>query len=231
MKLFSKNPKLNQAEKDKLSAQQLIPIKAVDSGVILTRDKRLVLILKVDAINTELLSNTELAELLEDYEAVLKSINYEVQTNVVSQPLDLNQYIQGEKERLKTTKNFYKKKLLTNYIDYCDGMQRNKTIIQRQRFINFDVKIKETTLQAYQNAMSELEERGESLIQSLKEMDLTAAPLTDVETIQYMHIFFDFEGAQNTPIQSANIPPIILGGHSHDNEFKLEVAATKEETN
>lgn len=229
--LIHTKQKLTAAEKNKLSAQQLIPLKALDSGVILTPDNRLVMILRVDAINTQLLSNSELNSLFKAYEAFLKSITSDIQQTIVSQPIDLKQYIQKEKERLKHTKNFHKKKLLNNYIEYVSGMQKNKMVIQRQRYLVFDEKIKGPSVESYQAAINELEDKADSYIQGLKEFDLIAEPLLDIETIQYFHIFYDFEGAQNTPILTSDIPQIILGGHEYENEIEYEVAATKTEEN
>ncbi|MCU6603810.1 hypothetical protein OCO53_25555 [Peribacillus frigoritolerans] len=223
MNLFKRNPKLTTEEKDKLSAQQMIPFKALDSGAILTPDNRLVMILKVDAINTELLSDSELDTVFEKYESFLKLIKNDVSTSIVSQPIDLKKYVQKEKERLNNTKNFYRKKLLNDYIDYCNGMQQNKGMVQRKRYFIFDEKIKGPD--KFHQTIEELEEKAASFIQGFKEMDLESEPLTNLETIQYFHIFFDFEGAQLTPILEANIPQIIIGGHENDNEIQYELAA------
>lgn len=216
MKLFQKKPKLSPAEQEKKSAQKLIPIKGLDSGVIITPDNRLVQVCKVDAVNTELMSNREFNALVENYEAVLKSINFETQVTIVSQPVDLSEYIKNQQEILKNTKNFHRKRLLNSYIDYSRGMEKSRKVIQRQRYIIFDEPIKKPDEKGYQEALQDLQEKTDHIIQSFKDLDLAVDPVNDVEAVRLLHIFFDFEGAQNSPITNTNVSQIITGGDQDD---------------
>jgi type IV secretory pathway VirB4 component len=200
-----------------MSAQQLIPIKAIDSGVVLTDDNRLVMMLKVDAINTELMSNTELKYLFEDYSSFLKSIYFKFQTEIVSQPIDLTNYIKGQQQNLQKTINPYKRKLLESNIDYSRNMEHSKQVIQRQRYFIFDEPVKGKEQSHYEFAMNDLEVKAEHIISGHKEIGLTAEPLNNVEAMRYMHIFFDYEGAQYTPINHSSIQQIITGGIKHEN--------------
>lgn len=190
MKLLQRN------QKEELSAQSLVPIKSVDDGVILTIDNRLVLILRVSAINVELMSNNEYNFLIESYESILKSFRFEHQVEVLSHPIDLDVYIKNEKEILQETKNFYRKRLLNSYIDHCENKKSSKQVIQKQRYFICDQKMKSNTEKGYKDAFKQLEERRKHIASSFKDMNLLVGKLNNHEAIRCFHLFFDFDGAQ-----------------------------------
>jgi type IV secretory pathway VirB4 component len=203
---------LSKEELNHLSAQELVPIKALDSGVFVTPDNRMVQILKVSAINLELMSNAEVNEILEEYEAFLKSLMFEVQIEMVSQPVDLKRYIETQQEILKGVHNPYRRKLLEGYIEYARNIEISQNIIQRQRYIIFDESIKMTGRKGYEDAILELQGKMETVVSGLKDLDLIVEEVTDLEIMKYFQIFFNYSGAQYTPILSDQVPQITLGG-------------------
>lgn len=88
---------MTEKEKQEKVAQDLIQVKGLDDGRFITNDNRLVQILKVSAVNTQLMSNNELRILLEKYEAFLKSLIFPIQQEIVSEPVDLKEYIRTQK--------------------------------------------------------------------------------------------------------------------------------------
>jgi type IV secretory pathway VirB4 component len=203
---------LSPEEKAQLSAQELVPIKAIDSGVIITPDNRAVQVIKVSAINLELMSHSELNQVFEEFEAFLKSVTFNMQIEMVSQPVDLKEYIHGQEQQLKKVDNPYRKQLLQGYIDYSKDMENSQQIIQRQRYIVIDEPIKDTTEHGYKQTLHELFEKTDSIKAGLKELDLTAEEVSNVEAIRLFHIFFDYSEAQSSPILGEFVPQIITGG-------------------
>lgn len=217
--LFSKkskeklDPKLQKQQQiAKQTIQDLIPIKRIGDGVLITPDNRMIQILKVSALNLELTSNAELNELFETYEGFLMTLNFPVQIANVSMPVDLKSYIADQQRKHKETKNPYKRMLQESYIDYAKEIEINQDIMQRQRYIIFAEKLKDDTPEDRLQTMNIIEDKKDEIIASLSELDLTATPVNDLEIIRYFHTLFDYQGAQNMPIEDAFVPQLIIGG-------------------
>lgn len=211
MNLIGKKNRVTLQEAQRKSAQDLIPLKAIDSGKVLTTDNRLVQIIKVGALNTELMSQNELHLLLESYEAFLKSLTFQIQQEIVSEPVDLKRYIHSQEEQLEKTKDFHRRLLLKSYIDYTKSMETSRQIIRRQRYIIFDVKIKGSTNKDYEEAIYEIEDKKDHITTGLKDLDLNCQPISNVEIVRFFHIFFNYEGALHQRINPDMLQNITIG--------------------
>lgn len=187
--MFGIKNKKNQEQ----TAQDQIPIKMLDSGMFVTTDDRLVKILKVSSVNTHLMSKNELKDLLENYEAFLNSINFAFQIQIVSMPVDLKNYIKQQEDLHQKTKNFNQKALIKSYIDYCRNMESSRKIMQRQRYIIFDEKINGVTTKEYEDALSEIDQKTESITTGLKDVKLTCESINNSELVKLFQVFFNYE--------------------------------------
>lgn len=194
------------------SIQDLIPLKEIENGLLITPDNKMVKCLKVSAINLELTSNAECNELFELFEGFLMSLNYPIQMTNVSMPVDLSLYISEQEKLLEMTKNPYKRMLQESYIEYSKGIEVSQDIMQRQRYIIFFEKMKEDSPEMRYETSLEIEEKKDEIVASLSELGLKAEDVTDIELIRYLHTMFDYEGAQNRPIENTFVPQIIEGG-------------------
>lgn len=159
------------------------------------------------------MSKAELKKLFEAYEVLLKSISYEFQEVIVSQPVDLKQYIYSNEKMLEETQDQERRALLKGYIDYSKAVETTRSVMQRQRYVFFDEKIRNGTKEAYEEAMFDIREKKDHVVQGLRELDLMVDSLNNVEILRLFHIFFNYEDALNVPIQNDIIPEIILGGN------------------
>lgn len=211
MNLFRKRNKSTEKELQQKTAQDLVPIKSIDSGMVLTPDNRLVQIMKVGAINTELMSQKELHALLENYEAFLKSFTFPIQQEIVSEPVDLKRYIRSMEEQFENTKDFNRRLLLKSYIDYSRSMETSRRIMRRQRYIIFDEKIKGSTNKDYEDAVYDIEEKKEHVTSGFKDLDLTCEPISNTEIVRFFHIFFNYDGALHQRIDPDTLHKITIG--------------------
>lgn len=207
-----KAKKAKQQEKALKSVQQLIPIKEIEQGKLITPDNKMVQCLKVSAINLELTSNAECNELFELFEGFLMTITYPVQLTNVSMPVDLKSYISEQERTHFLTKNPYKRQMQESYIEYAKEIEISQDIMQRQRYVIFCEQMKEDTPEIRYETILELEEKKDEIVTSLLELELTAEEVTDLELIRYLHTLFDYNEAQNRPIESSTISQIIQGG-------------------
>ncbi|HDX9701725.1 TPA: hypothetical protein ROY42_005648 [Bacillus thuringiensis] len=194
----------------KQSAQDLIPIRRFDTGVFITDDYRIVQMLQVSSLNLELMSNRELNEILEKYEMFLRSIHFPIQSTIVSQPINLQNYIQTHEELLERTTNPFKRELLDSYIDYARDIERNQDMMQRKRYIITYEQILGVTRSSYYDALHSLDEKIKHLRVGLEELGLHAEDVTDLEMMKYFHTLFDYNESQHNPIQEDNVLPMIM---------------------
>lgn len=179
---------------------------------MITPENKMIMCMKVSAINLELTSYAEQNELFELFEGFLMSLNYPVQVTNVSMPVDLKGYIADQEMKLRQEKNEHKRRLLQSYIKYSKDIESSQDIMQRQRYIIFSEDMKEDTPDARTEKMLELYEKRDEIKTALSEMNLIAEEIDDLEIIKYLHTMFDYQGALNRPIESAVIPQFIHGG-------------------
>lgn len=213
--LFSqpKTKEMNKEKSAKKTIQELIPLKGIEQGLLITPDNRIVQCLRVSAVNLELTSNAEANELFEIFEGFLMSLTYPIQLTNVSMPVDLKSYILEQERIHNETKNPFKRMLQESYIEYAKDIEVSQDIMQRQRYVIFSEKMKEDTPESRYETILEIEEKKDEIIASLSEMELTAEPVSDLDIVRYLHTLFDYSGAQNRPIESTDIPQIIQGGN------------------
>ena len=160
----------------------------------------------------ELMSNFEMNSVFEQYQDFLTGLEFPIQQTMVSQPVDLTNYIHLQKEMLKNTTNPVKRRLLGTYIEHAESYTKSNQMIQRQRYIIFGVPIQDGTEEAYYEAVKDLEEKRLYIQSGLHELELSALEVTNQEIIKYFHTFFDYKNAQLFPIEHECIPQMITGG-------------------
>jgi hypothetical protein len=213
----------NKKEQQDKSAQDLIPIKMIDSGMFVTPDDRLVQIMKVSSINIQLKSKSELQTLLESYEAFLKSINFPIQIQIVSMPVDLKNYISGMESKFRNTKDINRRALLQSYIDYCKDMESSRQIMMRQRYIIFDEKITGDTEKEYEEAVSDIRQKAETVMTGFKDMDLTCGPIDNTELVKLFQVFFNYETSLQHSIDPFYLQKFTTGQKLESNERRIRV--------
>lgn len=205
-----------QEQQAQTSIQNLIPLHDLENGMLITPDLLMVQCLKVSAINLELTSNLELNELFELFEGYLITLTYQVQFANVSMPVDLSQYIAKKEQIYEKTINHHKRKLLKSYIDHAKAYEVSQEIMQRQRFIIFSEQITEDTPEGRHDVFLALKERREEVISNVSQLGLEAEPVTNLDLVRYLHTLFDYNGAQNRPIDSLEVAQIIEGGRARE---------------
>lgn len=219
----------NKKEKQDKSAQDMIPIKMIDQGKFVTPDDRLVQIMKVSSINIQLKSKSELQSLLESYEAFLKSINFPIQIQIVSMPVDLKNYISGMESKFRNTKDLNRRALLKSYIDYCKDMESSRQIMMRQRYIIFDEKINGTTEKEYEEAVTEIKQKRETVVTGFKDMDLTCEPINNTELVRLFQVFFNYEASLQHTIDPLYLRKFTTGQIIETQERSIRVLRPSKE--
>ena len=199
-------PEERKAEK---SIQDLIPIKDIYKNMLVTPWNSMVLGMNVSAHNLDLMSSFEVDDKLDEFESHLKSLNYVFQTKHVSMPIDMSLDITQHENKLAATTDEYKRSTLSGYIEYEKSLERDQTIIQRQRFFLVSYQMKEYTHTERRAAVWDLDEKGNRMLDMANELELDAVRMKPLEWARYLHTMFDYIGAQQRPIESLDIPEVI----------------------
>jgi hypothetical protein len=199
-------------QQEEQSVQSLIPVRALDGGIIVTEDFRLVQLLRVSSFNLDLMSHRELNEAMNKYELFLRSLSFPVQTAIVSQPVDLGSYVKKLESKRDGTATV-KQELLRGYIAYAKGIETSTAMIQRQRYIMVFEPIIGTTKQAYEESMLQLEQKKKHVKSGLEEIGLIVQEANDLDIARYLHTLFNYTGSQHRPVPDTFIYPYMIRGN------------------
>lgn len=224
MKFLNKKKK---ALKELEAVQDLIPIKAIDKGRIITKDNRVVQILKASSMNLLLMSWHEQKQVFRKFELMLKTMTFPSQIEVVAQPLNLHKYREDQTGILKNTVNPFRQKLLEAQIDYIKSKETSRSVMQRKRYIIFDSEIKTLDEKGYERACAKLQEKEVIVKRGLKSLGLSSSRLIEAEINQLFHILFDYETALHLPILNNIVPNHTIGGNKEWENYSTQSKETE----
>jgi hypothetical protein len=196
-----------EQENKKLYLQDISPIEGIYSDFILLKNNELIVMIKVEGVNMDLLAEYEQNTLFEDYGAFLMSSNNEdLQTVSMTVPLNLKRFNQHWKKRYLSIKNSNmenteaKKHLLqliaANCLHYQD-IELNSELTTQLHLVVLSQKIQKRTLIELSNAENELREKMTKVKNALETMleayDVSLEILSTKETISTLHRFIDFK--------------------------------------
>ena len=186
--------------------QDISPIEGIYSDFVLLKTSELIVMIKVDGVNMDLLAEYEQNSLFEDYGAFLMSnSNESLQTVSMTVPLDLKRYNLYWKKRYldikySKTENAEAKKHLqqliaANCLHYQD-IALNSELTTQQHTVVLSQKIQKRTLAELSKAEKELREKMLKVKNSIESMleayDVNLEILSTKETILTLHRFIDF---------------------------------------
>lgn len=125
--------------KKEISTKDWIPIERIlDNGIIYTKNREYIKILKINPINFNLKTELEKNSILKSYKEFLKICNFDIQILIQSNKEDLSNHISKVKEKTKNEKENIKK-ISEKYIDFIKKTNKEKKSSSK----NFYILIKE----------------------------------------------------------------------------------------
>ena len=118
----------------KINIEEWLPIdKIFNNGIIKTKDRKYIKIIKVYPINYNLKSDLEKKSILNSYKIFLKTCNFDIQILIQSSKEDLTNHIKKIQENIKTNK--YLENLATEYIAYIQQLNLTKKSSSKNFYI------------------------------------------------------------------------------------------------
>src|SRR5665648_596065 len=177
-------------ETKELYLQDISPIEGIYSDFILLKNNELIVMIKVEGVNMDLLADYEQNNLFEDYGAFLMSNNNEsLQTVSMTVPLDLKRFNQSWKKRYLTIKE--------SPMENLEAKKHLQQLIAANclHYQNIELKAELTTQQHLVVLREKMTKVKNSLETMLEAYDLRLEILSTKETISTLHRFIDFKNS------------------------------------
>lgn len=187
----------------KKTAQEWIPVKDIHDNIAYRRDGHLVLALKVEAVNLDLLSKNEVKRIISSLHEVLNGQQEKFQIMTIGRPVDLDSYIGDLQSISSLTDNTARKRLLQGYIKQAASMASGGEVLERRFFIIL-------SHAPDKMAVEELTNRARELSSNLIVCSLKTEVCTDQEIT---NLLFNFTHPAQSAYERVNtgpyLPPIL----------------------
>jgi hypothetical protein len=175
IKLFQKNKKIK-------SLNEFLNIKDIKNNYLYTLDNQVIVFIKVNPINIELLSDVELERKM-DFEAVeFSNEQYPYKIMVIPRAVDISEHIREQEELKKNLDNDVCIEIINNRIIATTEMVENKNIIENEFYIMLFDNVKD-------NIEHELNKRVNSWINRLSNCELKSEVLEERDIILLIKSF------------------------------------------
>lgn len=175
MKLFQRNRKIQ-------SLNEFLNIKDIKKNYLYTLDDQVILFIKVNPINIELLSDEELKQKMDSDSIEFSVEQYPYKIIVIPRAVDISAYIKEQEELKKQIDDVVCIEIINNRIIATTEMVENKNIIENEFYIMIYDKNKE-------NIEMELNKRANNWISRLKNCNLKSNILDERDIILLVKSF------------------------------------------
>lgn len=183
IKLFQRKTKIQ-------SLNEFLNIKDIKKNYLYTLDEQVILFIKVNPINIELLSDEELEKKMDAEAIEFSNEQYPYKIIVIPRAVDISEHIREQEELKKHIDDDVCTEIINNRIIDTTEMVENKNIIENEFYIMIYDKNKE-------NIEMELNKRANNWINRLKNCNLKSDILDEKDIILLMKSFTIPEFARN----------------------------------
>jgi hypothetical protein len=189
---LSKKPKPDaaqaQVQLEKRAAQDWLPIKDILNSAVYKKDGAIVAVLRVDAINISLKSDNEKQRIISAVHEALNGQREPIQIICLPRALDLDQYLSSLNDRLKSTTDGLKRRLLADYVKYVAGLVTEGEVLERRYYILLEQRAGGGKRQ---NQREELQKRCYEFRSNLSTSGLKVEICSDHEIIDLLFSFLN----------------------------------------
>ncbi|MCF7917392.1 hypothetical protein K9L27_00065 [Candidatus Gracilibacteria bacterium] len=135
MNTSSSEPVVKKGGNKSLSTQRYLQFAGVRDDTLILRDGGLRAIFEVSSINFNLKSEEEKNAIISSYQKFLNSLNFPTQILIRSRKLDIDNYIEDLKRRMKNIENDLLKNQMAEYIEYIQKLVEYSDIMEKRFFV------------------------------------------------------------------------------------------------
>ena len=118
-----------------LSTQRYLDFAGVHDDTLVLKNGGIRAILEVGAVNFNLKSEDEQDSIIYSYQRFLNSLNFPIQILLKSRKLDIDQYIDGLKDKMRLQQNQLLKNQMTEYVEYVQKLVEYADIMEKKFYV------------------------------------------------------------------------------------------------
>ena len=139
-------------EENKITTQEWIPIEKIyENGIIKSKNKKFLKIIKIKPINFNLKSDLEKEAILNSYKTFLKTCNFDIQILIQSSKENLNKNIENIQENLKRENKDYLTEIANDYFEFIQKFNSIKNSSSKNFYIIISENFNESKENIFQN--------------------------------------------------------------------------------
>ncbi len=187
-------PKNNTKE---LTEQELLNVIDIRGNFLYTRDNKIFVYIKINPINLQLWSVSELKEKLITYTAEFSSEDVYFSLYSISRPIELSGVIANYEKLRKSSQDLVQKRIISNTINYLQSMSSVGDAIEKQTYI---ILWKEMS----DYAEKDLLKRANEWIKRFQNVSSNARILNEHEIVQLINGFTNPNVAYDEDVEGVN---------------------------
>lgn len=187
-------PKNNTKE---LTEQELLNVIDIKGNFLYTRDNKIFVYIKINPINLQLWSVSELKEKLITYTAEFSSEDVYFSLYSISRPIELSGVIANYEKLRKSSQDLVQKRIISNTINYLQSMSSVGDAIEKQTYI---ILWKEMS----DYAEKDLLKRANEWIKRFQNVSSNARILNEHEIVQLINGFTNPNVAYDEDVEGVN---------------------------
>ncbi|MBR3255680.1 MAG: hypothetical protein IKF97_05700 [Clostridia bacterium] len=180
-----------------LTEQELLNVIDIRGNFLYTRDNKIFIYIKINPINLQLWSVSELKEKLITYTAEFSSEDIYFSLYSISRPIELSGVIANYEKLRKSSQDLIQKRIISNTINYLQSMSSVGDAIEKQTYI---ILWKEMS----DYAEKDLLKRANEWIKRFQNVSSNARILTEHEIVQLINGFTNPNVAYDEDVEGVN---------------------------
>lgn len=117
------------------STQRFLQFAGVHDDTLVLKNGGLRAVIEIGSVNFNLKSADEQTSLIKSYQQFLNALDFPVQILIQSRKLDIDEYVQELRGKLKTQQNALLREQMLDYIEYITGLVEYADIMQKAFYV------------------------------------------------------------------------------------------------
>ncbi len=189
---------LLQKSNKKASSRKQIDIRGVREGVLILRQNRYRVVLKVSSVNFELKSEDEQDALIETYESFLNSLGGKMQILIRTREIDMDKYLDDLATSATEEPELIYKQQSHNYQDFIKTLVVSNKILTRNFYVVLSYDSNSSI--DFDTAKEQLNLQADIVTKGLARMGMSSSELSSLETLDLFYSFYNPEKAKVQPL-------------------------------
>ena len=152
------------------STQETLQIAEIRDGIVILKDGSFKAVVRVEAVNFDLMSEEEREAVEYAYQSFLNSLYFPLQISIQSRRVDADSYLKKIQSNLKQQNNMLLSVLIEDYLDFIEDLIDNTDIMNKEFYVILPFYNNEFTKEAAANA-------GKNILSKLKTFNKKAGPV------------------------------------------------------